>query len=136
MRKLLLVAALALPLSFLAAGKASAHGAIGGDTGVLNLGGCFNVKIGLGGKIWAKHEHCAPSHGCCPSGGYGGGGVAPWYLYWPMDAHFQVPAPTNYPYWPPPMTPMMGSYYQPGSPISPASYGPGYGAVPYYWQGH
>ena|SRR5690349_16217801 len=28
----------------------------------------------------------------------------PWYLYWPLAAHFGPPAPTGYPYWPPPMT--------------------------------
>lgn len=28
----------------------------------------------------------------------------PWYLYWPMEAHFGPPAPTGYPAWPPPMT--------------------------------
>src|SRR5262245_39241751 len=34
----------------------------------------------------------------------GGGSLAgPWYLYWPLDAHFQTPAPTGYPFWPTPM---------------------------------
>jgi hypothetical protein len=28
--------------------------------------------------------------------------AGPWYLYWPMEAHFVAPAPTGYPYWPPP----------------------------------
>jgi hypothetical protein len=28
----------------------------------------------------------------------------PWYLYWPMEAHFGPPAPTGFPNWPPPMT--------------------------------
>jgi hypothetical protein len=26
--------------------------------------------------------------------------LGPWYLYWPMSAHFVAPAPTGYPYWP------------------------------------
>lgn len=27
--------------------------------------------------------------------------AGPWYLYWPLEAHFVAPAPTGYPYWPP-----------------------------------
>ena len=26
--------------------------------------------------------------------------AAPWYLYWPLEAHFGPPAPTGYPFWP------------------------------------
>lgn len=26
--------------------------------------------------------------------------LGPWYLYWPLEAHFQTPAPPAYPYWP------------------------------------
>jgi hypothetical protein len=26
--------------------------------------------------------------------------AGPWYLYWPLEAHFVAPAPTGYPYWP------------------------------------
>ena len=29
--------------------------------------------------------------------------LGPWYLYWPMEAHFQTPASPQYPYWPAPM---------------------------------
>lgn len=28
--------------------------------------------------------------------------AGPWYLYWPLEAHFVAPAPTGYPYWPQP----------------------------------
>jgi hypothetical protein len=28
--------------------------------------------------------------------------TGPWYLYWPLEAHFVAPAPTGYPYWPGP----------------------------------
>jgi hypothetical protein len=28
--------------------------------------------------------------------------LGPWYLYWPLEAHFQVPSPLSYPYWGPP----------------------------------
>ena len=30
--------------------------------------------------------------------------VGPWYLYWPLEAHFQTPASPQYPYWAAPMT--------------------------------
>jgi hypothetical protein len=30
--------------------------------------------------------------------------LGPWYNYWPMEAHFQVPALPQYPYWPGVMT--------------------------------
>ncbi len=26
--------------------------------------------------------------------------LGPWYNYWPLEAHFQTPAPPAYPYWP------------------------------------
>jgi hypothetical protein len=40
--------------------------------------------------------HIKSSRGpACPQAG-------PWYLYWPMEAHFVAPAPTGYPYWPSP----------------------------------
>jgi hypothetical protein len=32
----------------------------------------------------------------------GGCQLGPWYQYWPYEAHFVVPAPTGYPYWPAP----------------------------------
>lgn len=28
--------------------------------------------------------------------------AAPWYLYWPYDAHFQTPAPVHAPFYAPP----------------------------------
>jgi hypothetical protein len=46
-----------------------------------------------------------------PGCGAGGGGISfgtgglqagPWYSYWPYEAHFQVPAPQPYPFYPPP----------------------------------
>ena len=30
--------------------------------------------------------------------------VGPWYLYYPLEAYFQVPASPQYPYWPAPMS--------------------------------
>src|SRR5262245_848400 len=30
--------------------------------------------------------------------------LGPWYNYWPLEAHFQVPAMPEYPYWSAPQT--------------------------------
>ncbi|HTU21112.1 MAG TPA: hypothetical protein VMG10_23870 [Gemmataceae bacterium] len=49
----------------------------------------FNVQAG--GSFYIKG---GPGP-CCPQAG-------PWYLYWPLEAHFVAPAPTGYPYWPAP----------------------------------
>jgi hypothetical protein len=66
---------------------------------------------------------------------YAGGLCGPWYLYWPLEAHFQVPAPTGYPYWPNPMgLPLQapgGSYFDapghlpavPSTPLQPGGFG-------------
>ena len=71
----------------------------------------------------------------------GGCKGAPWYTYWPYDAYFQVPAMSQYPYWPAPMV----SPLQPPSPPAPAHMAPppathqpvGYYSVwPSYWYGH
>lgn len=32
------------------------------------------------------------------------GQAGPWYLYWPLEAHFITPAHPQYPYWPSPQT--------------------------------
>jgi hypothetical protein len=50
----------------------------------------FNVQAG--GSLYIKAG---------PGIGYPQAG--PWYLYWPLEAHFVAPAPTGYPYWPGPM---------------------------------
>jgi hypothetical protein len=81
--------------------------------------GCYHPYINMCCKT------CPPPAQC-----------GPWYLYWPMEAHFQVPAPTGYPYWPSPMTlpglapagaPVYGGPGQ-GPALTPASYcPPGYG---------
>ena len=49
----------------------------------------FNVQAG--GSFYIKGGP-GPT---CPQAG-------PWYLYWPLEAHFVAPAPTGYPYWPAP----------------------------------
>jgi hypothetical protein len=56
--------------------------------------------------------------------------LGPWYLYWPMEAHFVVPAPIGYPYWPSPMTlPPNAALGGPGSPAAPPP-PPGAAVVP------
>lgn len=53
--------------------------------------------------------------------------AAPWYNYWPYDAHFLMPAPISGPFYGPPMT---GNFpvnpYFPG-PAGAVGFGPGYG---------
>ena len=54
----------------------------------------------FGANVYGQWGHGAPPWaGSCPPGGGGfGGGAAgptvlgPWYNYWPLEAHFQVPA--------------------------------------------
>ncbi len=82
--------------------------------------------------------------------GCGGGNVCagPWYLYFPYEAHFQMPAPLGYPYWPGPGAPGAALQYpaQPPMPpmaqprtLSPLPAGVQpvgyyyYGQVPSYW---
>ena len=75
--------------------------------------------------------------------------LGPWYLYWPLEAHFGPPAPMCYPYWPQPMTLPTGALPHAGppapfavppaqpAPLKPASWQPvGYSyGVPNYWYG-
>ncbi|MCE9534549.1 MAG: hypothetical protein K8T89_26015 [Planctomycetes bacterium] len=51
--------------------------------------------------------------------------AAPWYLYWPYDAHFMSSAPMTGAFYAPPM---MGSY--PSQPYFPAQQQPNYGGPP------
>ncbi len=119
MKRLLLTALAALSALSLFALSARADG----------CGGCcfqpFRVTVGLNFSV----SPCNP-----------GGAVSqlgPWYQYWPMEAHFQTPAPTGYPYWPAPMTlpPNAGVGGPAPANFMPASFQPsGYGAPPpYYW---
>ncbi|MFO0804128.1 MAG: hypothetical protein U0791_13520 [Gemmataceae bacterium] len=50
--------------------------------------------------------------------------AAPWYLYWPYDAHFQTPAPVHAPFYAPPVG---GNF--PVNPYFPAPAGQ-YGPIP------
>jgi hypothetical protein len=63
---------------------------------------------------------CGPCGDCAAPCGAGPCHCFPWYLYWPYEAHFQVPAPTKFPFWPPPMTagPLAGpAFPMPAGPL-------------------
>lgn len=66
--------------------------------------------------LGAATGHVAPGHGFQ---------AAPWYLYWPYDAHFLTPAPLMGGYSAPPVGAPYGAPYAPGMPLH--GY-PGYGA--------
>jgi hypothetical protein len=119
MKKFLLAAIFALPLTALAGQRASA-----GDccTPMYRIG--FSVGIVYRGWCGCDYSCCKAPHntGSCGNkcGGCGSGcsfpGGGPWYGYWPYPAHFQSPAPTGYPYWPAPMT--YGGYAQAPVPMN------------------
>jgi hypothetical protein len=113
MKKFILAALVALPLTALSQQRAAAGSGGCGDccTPLYRVG----MSIGIVWRGWCgcdyscckqKCNHCGSAYG---GGGGGGGGASfpgggPWYGYWPHPAHFQTPAPTGYPYWPAPMT--------------------------------
>jgi hypothetical protein len=76
MKKLLGLALVALPLVTLPARA--------------NL--CTPYKVQVGGNVNLSVQPVYPNWSQ----------LGPWYLYWPMEAHFVAPAPTGYPYWPSP----------------------------------
>jgi hypothetical protein len=96
MKRIFGVAMLALPLL---AGSAQATN---GWPFNIQAGGSFYIKGGPG-----------PAY---PQAG-------PWYLYWPLEAHFVAPAPTGYPYWPSPQglpnISIGGPTCPPGVPVAP-----------------
>ena len=109
---------------------------------------CCPYKIDAGVKVWFNVN---PANGCCPQAG-------PWYLYWPMEAHFVNPAPVPYPFWPsqmslPGMQPANGGMPPPAvvppgqvpprmEPVPPNNLKPSvyqpvgyFGEAPSYWYG-
>lgn len=115
MKKVCMAALLLLPLLAIPA-RADTCG---------NLAGCL-VPFRID---WCCHVRC---YG--PADGLGQfGQLGPWYLYWPMEAHFQTPAPTGYPFWPAPMTlpGAVGGAPGPGN-FMPGVQPTGY-AAPNYW---
>ncbi len=115
MRKIVWALALALPFLAVPA-KAHAWGSSGG----------FQISF---------NSSCNKNDGC--------GGGAPWYTYWPYDAYFQVPAMSQYPFWPAPMMSSMHMMPAPAPMAPPGAAHPagphqavGYYSVwPSYWYG-
>jgi hypothetical protein len=55
----------------------------------------YQARLNVKGSLWY------PGGGLFGfGGGQGAPQLGPWYLYWPLEAHFQTPAPPAYPYWP------------------------------------
>jgi hypothetical protein len=75
MKRMFGVALLALPLA----------------VGSVHAQSCWPLNVKMGGSFYFQSNRglAAPQAG-------------PWYLYWPLEAHFVAPAPTGYPYWPSP----------------------------------
>jgi hypothetical protein len=124
--KLAFVAILAMPLA------ASAEGHLFGKGDCSGTGG-FGAFGGMGGKGtghgWFGNHTC---NNCTANGQWKGFGffqppfqAAPWYLYWPYDQHFQLPAPINAPYFAPQAygNPAANPYFAPAVP-PPAPTGP------------
>jgi hypothetical protein len=114
MKKILWAGLLALPLLALP-GRAFAWGTVPQPTCNANIG--FNLNFASGGAQ-----------------------AGPWYQYWPLEAHFQPPAPTGYPYWPPPMTlPLAPQHAAPPQPLPPVQAAPlkpvSFQPVGYYYYG-
>jgi hypothetical protein len=99
--------------------------------------GCGSCQVQAGINVYGRIVPAGPAAQC-----------GPWYLYWPMEAHFGPPAPTGYPNWPPPMTlpgqapPAAAAPYPvppPGGqpvPVKPAAYQPvgfWFQQTPSYW---
>ena len=81
--------------------------------------GLFRGCNSCDGRIGLFH-HAPPP----PPQGHGGFGffqppfqAAPWYLYWPYDQHFQMPAPIGAPYFAPQAyaNPMQNNYFPPAA---------------------
>lgn len=130
MKKFILAAVLALPLTALGTQRAAAWGDCGNccnDCQCCCATPTITANFGFKFKAWgclkAACDHvafapvctcpcnnccgCPPCGGGCNQSGGGGGYAAPWYSYWPFDAHFMTPAPTGYPGYPSQMGPMM-----------------------------
>jgi hypothetical protein len=108
----------------------------------------FLVPVGAQAQVYQSRFSIGIN---CGNGGGGCGAspcLGPWYLYWPLEAHFQTPAPPAYPYWGAASAAMYaggpgggGGGYGPGG-FGPGGYGPqgpggpgGYGPGGYGPQG-
>lgn len=112
MKKLLWACAVVLPLL-----------ALPTEAKAFDLG---NWQVDTGAKVWFNVRYAGRGYGA-GAGGYGLGfgtpQAGPWYLYWPYEAHFQVPAPGVSPYFPAPMTLPPGFGQPPPAPMPPATQG-------------
>ena len=94
---------------------------------LLALAAAAVLALPMAAQAWGKKSGGCDSGNCGGSGGHFGGCLsklhnapadpgpqklghgffqppfqaAPWYLYWPYDAHFQLPAPIGAPFQPP-----------------------------------
>ncbi|VTR97240.1 hypothetical protein [Tuwongella immobilis] len=93
-----------------------AHGHVNKQGWVPGSGPVYIDNMPIVSSLGAKLGRVAPAQGFQ---------AAPWYLYWPYDAHFLTPAPLMGPYSAPPSP--YGMPYAPGMPLNGF---PGYG-VPY-----
>jgi hypothetical protein len=125
MKRFILAALLSLPL-LAAAGQTASAGDCCSPT--------FRIGFSMAFKGWAGcSQDCGcnpnpnPCCGGCNSACVNWGQLAPWYSYWPYDGHFQTPAPTGYPYYPPAMSPVGYNYGAPAANYG-AMAGYGYGA--------
>jgi hypothetical protein len=68
---------------------------------------------------WPFNIKCSGSFAFQSSRGPASPQAGPWYLYWPLEAHFVAPAPTGYPYWPSPQVLPPTSFGGPAVPPPP-----------------
>ena len=100
-----------------------------------NIGINFDIRLKGSLNAWWGCNGCGIAPGGCNGCGPGGldpyttAPLAPWYLYYPLEAQFQTPAPMTYPFWPSPMTPP-----QPAAPATLQRTGY-YPSAPAYWYG-
>jgi hypothetical protein len=118
----LALALLAVPSSARASGLLNGPWKLGITNQTTFSFGCQSYTVG-GGLNFFGYPGCPGGPG---GGGGGGAGAGPWYQYWPMEAHFQTPAPVGFPYGPSPMgLPGMGGYGGGGYDGGHAGYGAG-----------
>jgi hypothetical protein len=75
---------------------------------------CALGLLALASPAFAWGVNCGadPHVGFTTGAGSGGGcGAGPWYTYFPYEAHFALPAPVCFPFWPAPATAGAPSYF-------------------------
>jgi len=102
---------------------------------LLGLGAFLAMALLFGSTSQAAGWGQGPVYGSGPYRPFGcGAGIysAPWYLFYPYDNYFNMPAPPAYPYWP--QQNFNGSMGNGGTSV-PGAFFPNPGAVPNYWLG-